>query len=242
MNFNIEIVSDLICPWCYIGKRKLEAALQTLREERPDVSTHVAWLPFELNPQMPPEGLDRKTYRSAKFGSWAKSQQLDAGVAQAGSEVGIRFDFERMERTPNTFEGHRLLWLAKTESEAMQNALSETLFRAYFCDGENLNDRATLIRLAAECGLEASRVEAFLSGDEGAREVREEQTWAQGAGVSGVPFFVFNRTHGTSGAQSSDDLLSLMRQILADAPIEAAASTVENDCESGACSIEGAAR
>lgn len=216
MNLKIEIVSDLICPWCFIGKRKLDAALQMLHAERPDVSTRIAWLPFELNPQMPCEGLDRKTYRSTKFGSWAKSQQLDAGVAQAGAEVGIRFDFAHMERTPNTFDGHRLLWLAKGDGEAAQNALSETLFRAYFCEGEDIGDHATLTRLASSCGLETSRVAAFLVSDEGAREVRAEQQWAQSAGVSGIPFFIFNRTHGTSGAQPPEALLSVMRQVLAE--------------------------
>lgn len=247
MNLSIEIVSDLICPWCFIGKRKLEAALQTLRAEQPDLRLRVSWLPFELNPQMPAEGLDRKSYRSAKFGSWEKSQQLDAGVAQAGSEVGIAFDFAGCTRTPNTFDGHRLLWLAKSRSEEQQNALAETLFQAYFCDGEDVGDRATLARLAATCGLDAAETLAFLESDAGTAPVRSEQEWARDARVSGVPFFLFNRTYGTSGAQSSEALLAMMRQVVAEAPAEdvagvevasEASEPVADNCANGACSIE----
>ena len=245
MNIHIEIVSDLICPWCYIGKRKLESALESLRAQQPEVVVHISWLPFELNPQMPAEGLDRKTYRSAKFGSWEKSQQLDAGVTRAGAEVGIRYDFERMKRTPNTFDGHRLLWLAKQEGEATQNELSEALFNAYFCDGEDVGDHATLVRLAATCGLEASRVEAFLASDDGAWQVRAEEEWAREAGVSGVPFFVFNRTYGTSGAQSSEALLAVMQQMLRETPPEdtadeAPAEGASEECAGGVCLTEGA--
>lgn len=254
MKLTIEIVSDLICPWCYIGKARLDDALQMLHAARPDVSTHVTWLPFELNPQMPPKGLDRKTYRSAKFGSWARSQELDAGVTQAGAEAGIAFDFEKMDRTPNTLDGHRLLWLALGEDGAqglaatqgadVQNALSDAFFRAYFVEGQNLNDRAVLTRLAAGCGLDAERVAAFLEGDEGADAVRGLEGVAQRGGVSGVPFLLFNGKHGVSGAQPADTLLSIMQQIL-DAPDEpetnepeaVAAGGAGEDCEGGACRV-----
>lgn len=252
---NIEIVSDLICPWCYIGKRRLEAALQLLQRERPGTAVRVTWLPFELNPQMPREGMDRRTYRAGKFGSWAKSQQLDAGVAQAGRDEGLAFAHEKMERTPNTLDGHRLLWLALHENGAeAQNALAEVLFRAYFTQGEDVGDRATLVRLAASCGLEAARVAAFLESDEGTSEVRAEEIWASQQ-VSGVPFFVLNRQLGVSGAQPADVLLQAMKQsvllqtmnqALAESSGEsvaiAADGSAAGECRDGVCSVENTPR
>lgn len=243
---NIEIVSDLICPWCFIGKRRLESALQSLKQKQPDLQVKVTWKPFELNPQMPREGMDRRAYRSAKFGSWEKSQQLDAGVTQAGREEGLEFAHEKMERTPNTFDGHRVLWLALHEYGAgMQNALAEALFKGYFTQGKDVGNRETLVRLADECGMNASLVIAFLESNEGEKEVRAEEGWASQQ-VSGVPFFIVNRRFGLSGAQPAEHLLDAMEQALAEADAgagdegetEAARANGGDDCEDGACSIE----
>ena len=136
MKLAIDIVSDVICPWRFIGKRRLEKALRLLPSES-EIEIH--WRPYELNPDMPAEGIDRKLYRTRKFGSWERSQALDAQVAQAGAGEGIPFAFDRMERTPNTFDAHRLIWLARVEG--VQDAVVEALFQAYFVDALDVGDR-----------------------------------------------------------------------------------------------------
>src|SRR5262249_28657201 len=130
MSLQVEVFSDVICPWCYIGKHRLEKALRLLGTEAP---AEVVWRPFELNPGMPGAGIPRREYRTAKFGSWERAQALDARVARSGAQDGIPFAFERMERTPNTLKAHRLIWLA--QREGVQNALVDALFRAYFTEG-----------------------------------------------------------------------------------------------------------
>lgn len=157
----INIVSDVICPWCYIGKRRLEKALKLLGDP-PGVKA--TWRPFQLNPQMPPQGIERRAYRTAKFGSWEQSLALDAKVAATGAEEGITFAFEKMSRTPNTLDSHRLIWLAG--QRGVQDAVVERLFRAYFEEGLELNDRAVLVRLAVEGGI-PSRTLACRGGGAG---------------------------------------------------------------------------
>jgi predicted DsbA family dithiol-disulfide isomerase len=124
MTLTVDVISDVICPWCYIGKRRLEKAVRALGGRHP---VAICWYPFELNPRLPPEGLDRREYRTAKFGSWERSQELDAHVAAAGAGEGIPFAFDRIRRTPNTFDSHRLIWLAGLAG--MQDAVVEALFR-----------------------------------------------------------------------------------------------------------------
>jgi predicted DsbA family dithiol-disulfide isomerase len=139
----IDVVSDVICPWCFIGKRRLEGALALLGNP---ADVKVVWRPFQFNPRMPPEGMDRRGYRTAKFGSWERSLALDARVAEAGRGEGITFAFARMVRTPNTLDAHRLLWLAGRLG--VQDGVAESLFKGYFTAGADLNDQATLIALA----------------------------------------------------------------------------------------------
>ncbi len=150
---SIAIYSDLICPWCYIGKRRMEEALQQL-----PAATQVSrsWHPFQLNPEMPREGLNRKMYRSKKFGSWERSRAMDAQVTAAGKSVGIEFRYDLQTHTPNTFDSHRLVWLAGTSG--VQDAVVEALFRAYFCEGVNFADPQKLIEVGVRrhgrCGVE----------------------------------------------------------------------------------------
>ena len=184
MKLGIEIVSDVICPWCFIGKRRFEKALRLLP---PDIEIEVHWRPFELNPDMPAEGIDRKLYRTRKFGSWERSQALDAQVAHAGVGEGIPFAFDRMERTPNTFDAHRLIWLAGVEG--VQDAVVEALFQAYFVDTLDLGDREVLERIANAAGLD---VRDFLDSERGREPVRDEESRARRRGVQGVPFFLIN--------------------------------------------------
>ena len=151
----VDVTSDLICPWCFVAKRRLEKASSILGK-----TLEIRWHPFQLNPEMPVEGLDRRLYRSAKFGSWKQSQRLDAQVSAAGAEVGIRFRHDLMKSTPNTFKGHLLLAAALKDGLQTQNLIAERLFQAYFLNGEDVGDPATLLGIAREFGVTAiSRVE-----------------------------------------------------------------------------------
>jgi predicted DsbA family dithiol-disulfide isomerase len=202
----IEIYSDLICPWCYIGKRKMENALAQVKSE---VDAEVIWKAFELNPDMPVEGMNRKVYRSRKFGSWERSRAMDDQVALAGQEVGVEFNYDRVVVTPNTFLGHRLLWWA--HREGAQNDLSESLFKAYFTDGRDIGTQEVLVQIVEEAGLSGRAAQAFLEGSEGTREVKQEEESALRMGVNGVPFFIINGVPCFSGAQRPEDFIDAIR-------------------------------
>lgn len=191
----IDVISDVICPWCFIGKRRLEKALGA----RP---TTIRWHAFQLNPDMPREGIDRRAYRTRKFGSWERALELDAQVAAAGQGEGIAFNFDKMARTPNTLDPHRIIWLAG--ERGVQDAVVEALFLAYFTDGRDLSDRVTLADIAAEAGLDGVQVDGLLAGDGGLDAVRAEDEQARRLGVSGVPFFVVNGRVALSGAQTPE--------------------------------------
>jgi predicted DsbA family dithiol-disulfide isomerase len=196
MKLGIDIVSDVICPWCFIGKRRFEKALRRLP---PEFQTEVHWRPFQLNPDMPLEGIDRKLYRTRKFGSWERSQALDAQLAEAGAGEGIRFAFDRMGRTPNTFEAHRLIWLAG--EQGVQEAVVEALFEAYFVNALDIGNREVLARIAGSAGMDARD---FLEGERGRQEVLTEESWARRQGVQGVPFFLIDGAAAISGAQQPE--------------------------------------
>ncbi|AMC99441.1 DSBA-like thioredoxin domain protein [Halomonas chromatireducens] len=198
---DITVISDAICPWCFIGKRHLDLALAELPEE---FSVSVAWHPFELNPDMPAEGLPRRDYRTAKFGSWERSRALDAQVEAAAEQAGITIHHERMTRTPNTFDAHRLIWLAG--EHGVQSAVVGALFRCYFIEGEDIGDSAVLANAARAGGLADIDIPAFLASDQGRAEVKAGLDEARRLGVSGVPTFIFNGTTGLSGAQPPEAL------------------------------------
>jgi predicted DsbA family dithiol-disulfide isomerase len=229
MNLTIEMAADIGCPWCYIGLRHLQLALAQLRAERPAVQPRVKWHPFELNPTAPAEGLDRQRHRSAALGSWPRAQEQDAVVVRAGLEAGIAFDFNKVSRTPNTHDTHRLLWLALGEDGAqglvapqgveVQQALAEILFHGYFVSGRNLNNRVSLANLAAFCGWDRNAVGAFLASDRGADAVRQLETTTRATGIASVPFLLFNGIYGISGVQPVAVLHSFMEQILDAEPV-----------------------
>lgn len=198
----LDIVSDAICPWCLIGKRRLEKALALLPPDGPAVA--VRWLPFQLNPDMPKAGLDRRDYRTRKFGSWERSQVLDAQVAAAGREEGLDFRFDLMARTPNTVDAHRLVWLAGREGGDAQDAVVEGLFRAYFTEGRDIGDPTVLADIGAAAGLDRPVVSAMLEGGEGAAEVAAEEAAARRLGLQGVPTFVLDGRPLFSGAQAPE--------------------------------------
>jgi predicted DsbA family dithiol-disulfide isomerase len=197
----IEIASDVICPWCYIGKRRLEKALERLAGE---VEARIEWLPFQLNPDMPAEGVERAEYRRAKFGSVEKGRALDARVAAEGAGEGIRFAFERMQRTPNTRAAHQLIDLAQKQGRG--GPVVDALFRAYFEDARDIGDARVLAEIAAGAG-----VENWPAGADRPR-VQEQEEGVRELGISGVPTFIFDRKTGLSGAYPPEMLAQAIRE------------------------------
>jgi len=209
----VDVVSDLVCPWCYIGKRKLETALQRLREHEPALEVAVHWHPFQLNPDLPREGMPRRDYLQAKFGA-ADADQVYARVSNAGAGVGIGFRFDAIQRQPNTLDAHRLVAWAQGRGDA--GPLIERLFRAYFIEGRMLGDVDELARLAADCGYPDDEVRAFLGSDDEREPVEAEDREAREVGISGVPFFIFNGKVALSGAQDPENLLQAIAKARAE--------------------------
>ena len=194
----VDIVSDTICPWCYIGKRRFERALKS----RPDIPVSVTWRPFQLNPDMPVEGLDRQTYLVSKFGSEEQVKQIYDTVAGAGEGEGIPFAFDRIARAPNTVASHRLIrWAGEA---GRQDEVVEVLFRRYFEDGYDIGDIEVLSELAAEAGLDQKQALAYLTSEEGAAEVRAEANYVSQLGIHGVPCFILDGKYAVSGAQEPE--------------------------------------
>jgi predicted DsbA family dithiol-disulfide isomerase len=207
MTISVDVTSDVICPWCFIGKRRLEKAIAACRVQH---DVRVRWHPFQLNPNMPKEGMNRKEYRTAKFGSWERSLGLDAQVAEAGRAEGIPFDYAKVMRTPNTLDAHRLIWLA--EQEDVQDAVVEAVFRAYFTEGQDISRTAVLLDVVAEAGLNRHRAEAVLSSDEGLAAIRAAEEKARRAGVQGVPYLLIDGTLALSGAREPSAFLDAFEQ------------------------------
>jgi predicted DsbA family dithiol-disulfide isomerase len=202
----IDVISDAICPWCWIGKTNLDAALALIGPAAAEFSVH--WRPFQLNPDMPPEGVERATYRAQKFGSVTRGAELDANVAQAGRNVGLEFRHDRMLRTPNTINAHRLLqWSGSQSTGRGQHEMAEVLFRAYFHDGKDIGDLVTLTEAAATLGLDAA---AFLASDELAEEVRAEDAYFRKIGISGVPSFAVDGRVLFSGAYPAEHIAAAL--------------------------------
>jgi predicted DsbA family dithiol-disulfide isomerase len=204
----IDIVSDAICPWCYIGKRHLEQALAMLAEE--GLAFQVHWNPFQLNPDMPKEGRDRAAYRAWKFGSAEKAIALDQRITESAAGAGLAFRTDLMTRTPNTIDAHRLIWLAG--QNLVQDAAMEAVFEAYFVEGRDIGDHSVLADCAAEAGLERQAVLDFLAGDLADREMRAADQAAREAGVSGVPSFFLDGYSLFSGAKPGETIASALRR------------------------------
>ena len=203
----IDIYSDIVCPWCYVGKRRLERALAQLGG---GAHARITWRPFQLNPTMPSDGMDRAAYLKAKFGSLETFGQMEEQLLAAGADEQISFAFEKIQRTPNTFAAHRLVWYAAQQGK--QDAMVETLFRGYFLEGQNIGDVKTLTHVAAEAGLDRTETEKFLSSEKGVVEVKAEEAVGRRFGIRGVPYFVFNGTVSISGAQPPDIFVSAIQQ------------------------------
>ena len=192
----LEVASDVICPWCYIGKKRLEKALGLLKSE---LTPEMGWLPFQINPGMPNYAMPRAEYRKAKFGSLERSRELDARVIAEGRSEGIAFAFERIERTPNTAAAHRLIALAED-----QNTVVSALFRAYFEQGKDIGDPQVLDEIASGCGVRG--------WPERAPDVSALEEEVRAMGITAVPTFIFDRRSGISGAYPAETLAGAIKE------------------------------
>ncbi len=199
---SVEVASDVVCPWCYIGKRRLEKALNLVSGE---FDAKIRWLPFQLNPGMPKEGIARAEYRMAKFGSLERSKQLDARVIAEGRGEGIEFAFDRIQRTPNTVAAHRLIDLSQKSN--LGDSVVDALFRTYFEDAKDIGDAAVLAEIATRCGVQG--------WPEAARDVSALEEEVRGLGISAVPTFIFGRKTGIAGAYPPEQLAAAIRQAAA---------------------------
>ncbi len=204
----IDVVSDTVCPWCFIGKRRLARAL----EMRPEVEFDVHWRPYLLDPKVPRSGLDRRAYMKAKFGDGPNVQAMSEALRSTGLEEGIAFAFDQIERRPNTLDSHRLIrWAGAV---GMQDAAVERLFAAYFLEGRDIGDAAVLEYLAADVGMDSLQVAELLSDDTDLAAVEREAKLAGEMGITGVPTFIFANRFALSGAREPEVLLRVIDKAL----------------------------
>ncbi len=217
MPLTIDIISDVVCPWCYIGKRRLEQALEQYAIDNPDAEPpQIRWRPFQLNPDMPLEGIPRQEYIRRKFGPNGGANYKR--VAQVGADEGLEMDFDGIDQQPNSLPAHSIIDLA--EPGEQQDRVVEAMFNAYFVDNLDFTKRQNLIDVAVEAGLDRAEVEARLDDPGAVEEVRAADEEARGMGVEGVPFFIFNRKVALSGAHEPATMLDAIRQAEASAEEE----------------------
>lgn len=207
---SLDVISDTICPWCYIGKRRLERALSS----HPGTAVDVRWRPFQLDATIPKGGIDRTAYLENKFGGREPARRIYERVAAAGSEEGIPFDFDAIRVTPNTVDSHRLIrWAANVDA---QDAVVERLFRLYFTEGGDIGDPDILVAVAAEAGMDADLVRGLLAGDDDVDLIEREIAIAQQMGVTGVPCFVLDNSFGLMGAQPPEAIAEALDRAVAE--------------------------
>jgi predicted DsbA family dithiol-disulfide isomerase len=205
----VDVVSDVVCPWCFIGQKRLDKAIAAVG----DVEVHVRWRPFQLDPTIPPGGMDRRQYMLGKFGSEERIRQIHARIEPLGEAEGIRFAFDAIKVAPNTLDAHRVIRWAGAAGEEAQNRLVRRLFQLNFEEGANLGDPATLVEAAREAGMDASVVETLLPTDADADAVRNEIATASRMGITGVPCFLLEGKYAVMGAQEADALADAIRQV-----------------------------
>ena len=201
----IDVVSDVVCPWCYVGKKRLEAALALT----PDIKTEINWRPYQLDPTIPAEGVSRRAYMEKKFGSLDKIKPVHDRLTELGRELGIAFDFSGIAVSPNTLDAHRMIRWAFGNR---QDAMVEALFRAFFVEAKNLADHHVLTEIGASAGFPREALVALLQSDEDKAAVQDEIAAAQNLGIQGVPFFIFGQKYAVSGAETAEHLASAIRQ------------------------------
>ncbi len=205
----IDILFDPICPWCYIGKRRLDEAIS----QRPEIQVKRRWQPFLLNPEMPSEGLDRTAYLVRKFGSEERVRRVYGAIEEAGLSVEIDFAFERIKQTPNTVDAHRVVRFADQYGKA--DVTAEMLFNRYFIDGDNIGDSKILLDIAKQLDLDLKSLAAYLDSDQDIDLIYEKNARAHRMGINGVPSYLFNEHLAISGAQEPPVLVRLLDAALA---------------------------
>lgn len=207
----IDIISDVMCPWCYVGKKRLDRALAAL----PEISADLRWRPFQLDPTLPPGGKDRGQYLREKFGSDQRSRDIYRAIQEAGIAEGIAFDFEAIRVAPNTLDAHRVIRWAANAGESAQHRVAQRLFALYFEEGADIGNHSVLAGAAADAGMDAAIVESLLKTDKDRDAVRSEIETAMKMGVTGVPCFIIERRFAIMGAQDASVMADAFRQIAA---------------------------
>ncbi|OBZ94232.1 DSBA oxidoreductase [Pararhizobium polonicum] len=207
---NIDVVSDVVCPWCYLGKARLDQAIANVAG---DIFVTVNWRPYQLNPDLPPEGVDHKAHLAAKLGSQAAVDRAHEMLTGLGQQDGIAFNFDAVKISPNTLDAHRLIRWALTDGPATQSRVTALLFKANFEEGRNVGDHAVLLDIATEAGLDRAVIAALLASDADKDAVSEEIEMARGMGVTGVPCFIIDSQYAVMGAQSVEVLTDALRDI-----------------------------
>jgi predicted DsbA family dithiol-disulfide isomerase len=203
----IDVVSDVVCPWCFIGKSRLEKALAL----KPDIPVEVRFHPYFLNPWVPREGISREQYLTTKFGSPERYKSIAGRVAQAAADEGLTYAVDKMTRQPNTLDCHRLILWAESSGKA--GAMKQRLMELYFTEGADLSDREVLVKAAADVGLDAAKVREMLASDVDIARVEQAATTAKEAGIDGVPTFILGGVAAVTGAQSPEVLASAIEQV-----------------------------
>ena len=203
----VDVISDVVCPWCYIGKRRLEKALNKLAST---YAFEVTYHPFELNPSIPESGVNQKQYLSQKFGGEERYDKITAHVTQVAAEEGLVFNFHKQAVSPNTRHAHRIIQLAKHVNK--QTDVKEAFMKAYFTDGVDLSKNENLITYATQAGMERNIVEQLLASDMGVAEVIQAEKEIQQLGITGVPFYIINNKYGLSGAQPPEAFIEVIQK------------------------------
>ncbi len=216
MTLDIDLVSDFVCPWCFLGKVRLDRALADLKASRPDLDVRVNWLPFFLNPDTPPAGEPYRAFLEAKFGGPIKAEVVLDKVRAVAADDGLQFAFERIQTRPNTLDAHRLIYRAQSHGEkpARVQALAHALFAAHFQEGRDIGEKDTLADIAAACGDRRELVRAWLDTRDDTDKVKRMADGVRRQGIEGVPFFILNRKMAVSGAQSAAVLGAAILQSL----------------------------
>ena len=205
----IDIVSDVVCPWCAIGYKKLSEAMTQLDDE---ISFEVNWKPYELHPEIPKEGFDKKEYYKIKFGESSGSNDKFDFISEEGKKAGLEFNFKKSKNLPNTFLAHRLLWLCR--SKDMQDVLAEALFHAYFTDGRDVGNTDELIEISSENGLNREEIKEFFQTNIGHEEVLREENRAREMNIFSVPTYIFNKKYLLVGGQESDTFKAYIKKVI----------------------------
>ena len=220
MNISIDVVSDFICPWCFIGKKRLKDALALVLEKHPDTNVQINWLPYFLGPDTPAAGVAYKPFMESKFGGVKKVAEMQSRILAAGQDVGVEFDLERIAVRPSTMAAHRLVYRAQSMGHraAEIETLVDRLFAAYFQRGEDIGNIATLGDIAAECGDHKETVIDYLTSKQGESQVTSLFSQIGKLGVTGVPFFIIQRHLAVSGAQTGEVLAAAILQAMQSKP------------------------